>query len=80
MARANDDGSAHGGARSPPLEPLPTFLGLPCDYLSVLGPVVSTPGYAEYMDGTQCLCTTARDDAMCWAPPPPTSRTTVEAG
>jgi hypothetical protein len=40
---------------------------MPCDLLTCLGPVASTPGYAEEVDGTQRLCRTARDDAMLGA-------------
>jgi hypothetical protein len=40
---------------------------MPCDLLTCLGPVASTPGYAEEVDGTQCLCRAARDDTMLGA-------------
>jgi ankyrin repeat protein len=49
------------------LEPPPTFLDMPCDLLSCLGPVASTPGYEREMDGTQRLCRAARDDTMLGA-------------
>ncbi len=49
------------------LEPPFTFLDMPCDLLTCLGPVASTPGYEREVDGTQCLCRAARDDAMLGA-------------
>ncbi len=55
------------GASAPPAEPPYVFLDMPCDLISCLGPVASTPGYAEEMDGTQCLCRAARDDTMLGA-------------
>jgi ankyrin repeat protein len=65
---------AHGGGRrrrrrgrAAPDEPPFTFLDMPCDLLTCLGPVASTPGYEREVDGTQRLCRTARDDAMLGA-------------
>jgi ankyrin repeat protein len=58
------DSAAGGGV--PPEAP-PTFLDMPCDLLSCLGPVASTPDYEREVDGMQCLCTTARDDTMLGA-------------
>jgi ankyrin repeat protein len=60
------DGRRRSRLGAPPEAPY-TFLDMPCDLLSCLGPVASTPGYAEEMDGTQRLCRTARDDAMLGA-------------
>jgi ankyrin repeat protein len=60
-----DGGGADGaGGGAPPAEPPFTFLDMPCDLVSCLGPVASTPGYAEEIDGTQRLCRAARDDTM----------------
>jgi ankyrin repeat protein len=56
-----------GDAAAPALLPPFTFLDMPCDLLSCLGPVASTPGYAEEMDGTQCICRTAYTDTMLGA-------------
>ncbi len=61
---ASHDAPAGGGA--PPAAPY-TFLDMPCDLVTCLGPVASTPGYAEEMDGTQHICRAARDDAMLGA-------------
>jgi ankyrin repeat protein len=63
MAYAAAAPAGGSAAPSPPF----TFLDTPCDLLACLGPVASTPGYAEEMDGTQRLCTAARDDAMLGA-------------
>jgi hypothetical protein len=65
MSSSPADAPAGGGA--PPAEPPVTFLDMPCDLVSCLGPVANTPGYAEEMDGTQCICRTARDDTMLGA-------------
>jgi ankyrin repeat protein len=62
---AHVDGNT--GRAAPHPEPPFTFLDMPCDLLSCLGPVASTPGYAREMDGTQRLCRTARDDTMLGA-------------
>ncbi len=40
---------------------------MPCDLLTCLGPVASTPGYEREVDGTQRLCRAARDDTMLGA-------------
>jgi ankyrin repeat protein len=64
MAR-NEEAPAGGGG-APPEAPY-TFLDMPCDLLTCLGPVASTPGYAREMDGTQRLCRAAHDDAMLGA-------------
>ncbi len=64
MSSSPADARAGGGA--PPAAPF-TFLDMPCDLVSCLGPVASTPGYAREMDGTQCLCRAARDDTMLGA-------------
>jgi hypothetical protein len=60
------DGRRRSGRGAPPEAPY-TFLDMPCDLLSCLGPVASTPGYASEMDGTQCICRAARDDTMLGA-------------
>jgi ankyrin repeat protein len=60
---AGGDAARTAAAPSPPF----TFLDMPCDLISCLGPVACTPGYAEEMDGMQCLCRAARDDAMLGA-------------
>jgi hypothetical protein len=65
MARARRGARAGRAGRAP--APESTFLDMPCDLLTVLGPVASTPGYARDMDGLQRLCRTARDDAMLGA-------------
>jgi hypothetical protein len=65
MARDGLRSRSARAARRP--EPPFTFLGMPCDLLSCLGPVASTPGYEREMDGTQRLCRTARDDTMLGA-------------
>jgi ankyrin repeat protein len=67
MAHAHAEGGEAPARAAAPPEPPPTFLDMPCDLLSCLGPVASTPGYAEEMDGTQCLCRAARDDTMLGA-------------
>jgi ankyrin repeat protein len=63
MAYATDAPAGGGAAPSPPF----TFLDMPCDLVSCLGPVACTPGYAEEMDGLQCLCRAARNDTMLGA-------------
>jgi ankyrin repeat protein len=67
MADAHDAADAPGGGGGAPPEPPFTFLDMPCDLISCLGPVASTSGYAEEMDGLQCLCRAARDDTMLGA-------------
>jgi hypothetical protein len=64
-AHGGDAAPAGGGAPRP--EPPFTFLDMPCDLLTVLGPVASTAGYEREMDGLQRLCRTARDDTMLGA-------------
>jgi hypothetical protein len=63
---ARDEAAPAGSGGAPPEAPY-TFLDMPCDLLTCLGPVASTPGYAEEMDGTQRLCRAAHDDAMLGA-------------
>jgi ankyrin repeat protein len=70
MAHAHDavgGGGAPAGAAAPRPSPPFTFLDMPCDLLTCLGPVASTPGYEREVDGTQRLCRAARDDAMLGA-------------
>jgi hypothetical protein len=66
---AHDAGgtAAHRRPAAPRPSPPFTFLDMPCDLLTCLGPVASTPGYEREVDGTQCLCRTARDDTMLGA-------------
>ncbi len=59
-------GRRRRGRAAPPSPPF-VFLDMPCDLLTCLGPVASTPGYEREMDGLQRLCRTARDDAMLGA-------------
>jgi hypothetical protein len=69
MAHAHDagGGGAPAGGGAPRPSPPFTFLDMPCDLLTCLGPVASTPGYEREVDGTQRLCRTARDDTMLGA-------------
>jgi ankyrin repeat protein len=69
MAHAHDagGGGAPAGGGAPRPSPPFTFLDMPCDLLTCLGPVANTPGYEREVDGTQRLCRTARDDTMLGA-------------
>jgi ankyrin repeat protein len=66
-AHAHGGDAAAAGVGAPRPEPPFTFLDMPCDLLTVLGPVASTSGYERDMDGLQRLCRTARDDTMLGA-------------
>jgi hypothetical protein len=66
-AHAHGGDAAPAGDAAPRPEPPFTFLDMPCDLLTVLGPVASTAGYERDMDGLQRLCRAARDDTMLGA-------------